>query len=260
MRILVAATAIAVGLPAAHAQDTSKRDWLPVRTSEGCIYYQTREIAEVRAQDGIVESWSGSCTSGQPINGAGTLHWTKRDNQRGDWIGHLVGGYWDGQMTMRGEFREDGVWQRDEGDGLVLSFTMGCTSDQNSFECIPASPGRAPQTSAVVAASRPAPAPPPAPATIAPGHVHNPANDASKCVVTENVGPSGRQEFVNKCPWIVWVQWPGGLEDISPAESYPTFQKTAFRFFACRKDPKTLGGLYQTREMAAAGEVVCDAK
>jgi tetratricopeptide (TPR) repeat protein len=87
------------------------------------------------------------------------------------------------------------------------------------------------------------------------GHVHNPRNVGNACAAPQMVGD--RQEFVNNCPWPVWVMWPRGMEDLAVGESYPTLESGQFYYWACKKDERTHAGPYQTPEMRARNEIIC---
>lgn len=90
-----------------------------------------------------------------------------------------------------------------------------------------------------------------------PKHVHNPANEAMNCISLFRDQGHGSVQMKNICGYSVSVLWPGGIVDIRPGGSYPSFEQGNFEYFACRYGGPTGAGLHQSPEQKALHRVSC---
>lgn len=136
VRVWTACSALAAATigfaPLAQAKPTTV--WIASKTTTGCIYYQNSVVnGTVEEAAGEIdmmvhsarsrtslETFSGVCQPGKPINGEGTL-----THGVSTWTGKFVDGVADGPIKIKGIPKP-------------IVFNMGCATDgYNGFDCTP---------------------------------------------------------------------------------------------------------------------------
>lgn len=135
-RLLVTAVTVWGAVSMASTTSAQEGSWYQDRTTNGCIFFIDYDPSDY---PGWTTRWSGNCTSGQPIDGQGTLEETGPNvDAPGETkmirkVGRMVGGYWHGSVTESRFTTENGGPMKQTSFSferwyptLESEFNMGC--------------------------------------------------------------------------------------------------------------------------------------
>jgi hypothetical protein len=170
MRKLLLALVIGIPLAApAAAQGFSIDELAPVKTTSGCYYMAHREYGEAQ---GFRHEWSGACTPGAMISGAGTMTRSWPADSEGrlgvQLTGQLDSGYWEGAVSELIVASQGSGPLAAQGSAFEEFYERGCPSWKLDEDACSVYSTAIPSSSATAAAPAPVPAlaasPPAAPA------------------------------------------------------------------------------------------------